>query len=114
MSHEELSGAPGLSNHPGETTAGESREATQTSPMAPKEIPTEEDIQRFADMLWAQDDPDVQQKFPGKYVAVHQRQILAVGDDLSAVYAEAEAKSGLSRSQIALAVIDDDASFLGI
>ena len=36
-----------------------------------------------------------QQRYPGKFVAVHQKQILAVGDSIPAVYAEAEAKSRL-------------------
>ncbi len=79
----------------------------------PKEIPNEEDLQRLADMDWALDDLEVQQQYGGKYVAVHKKQILAAGDDLLAVYAEAEEKTGLPRSSIALVPIDDIRSFLG-
>jgi Family of unknown function (DUF5678) len=113
MSHEELSGTPDLSNPVGVTTIGEPSAVAQTSLRNPKEIPNEEFLQCCADMDWALYDPEVQQRYAGKYVAVHKKQVLAVGDDLLAVYAEAEEKTGLPRSSIALVPIDDIRSFLG-
>jgi hypothetical protein len=112
MSHEELSNASAPTNHP-ETAAGEDHTSAGQAPLlVPKEIPSEEDRQRCADMYWALDDPEVQVRYAGKYVAVHQKQILAAGEDLLAVYAEAQEKSGLPRSRIAIAAIDDDQTFL--
>jgi hypothetical protein len=111
MNHEELGNVSAPTNHPA-TAAGEDHtSAGQAPPLVPKEIPSEEDRQRCADMYWALDDPEVQGRYAGKYVAVYQKQVLAAGVDLQAVYAEAQEKSGLPRGRIAIAAIDDDQAF---
>jgi Family of unknown function (DUF5678) len=76
-------------------------------PLGPPRIPTAEDLERSADYRWARDNLELRDLYPGQYVAVHQKKILAAGRDFLAVRAEAEAKSGLPRDKIVMADIDD-------
>ena len=58
-------------------------------------------------IIWAENNPELRDRYPGQWVAVHQKRILAVGEDFLAVQAEAEAKSGLPRNKIVIAEILD-------
>jgi hypothetical protein len=67
--------------------------------------PPEEVARQWDDLIWVRDDPGLQQRFPGKWVAVRDRQVLAVGDEREAVIAAGEKLSGLPHSKLVIAVI---------
>jgi hypothetical protein len=62
---------------------------------------------QWDDIIWVRDNPALQQRYPRKWVAVRNRQVLAVGNDWEAVVAEAEKVSNLRRSQIVIIMIPD-------
>jgi hypothetical protein len=66
---------------------------------------TEERVEVWRDMEWAIHDPEVQEKYPDEFVAVHRRQVVAHGHDLKTVIAEAERVTGLQRHQIAITTV---------
>lgn len=74
---------------------------------------TEEEMQAFDDHCWASDDPEIARVYEGKIIAVHKRQVIAVGDDWKAVIEEGEHVSGLPRNCFAVMSIPDTASFFG-
>jgi hypothetical protein len=75
-------------------------------PLGPPPI-TPEQIERDADYMWAIDNLELRDRYPGQWVAVPQKQVLAVGEDYLAVLTEAEAKSGLPKDKIVMAAIYD-------
>ncbi len=75
-------------------------------PLGPP-VPTPEELERATDYQWALDNLELREQYPGQWVAVHQKNILAVGRDFQAVEAEAEAKSGLPKDKIVMAEIYD-------
>ena len=73
---------------------------------------TGEELERFHDLLWARDDPEVAALYPDKIVAVHQRRVWAAGDDREAVRREAARNAGLPPEKFVLATIFGDKIFL--
>jgi hypothetical protein len=61
---------------------------------------------------WAEDDPEIQEKYADQVVAVRNRQIIAAGENLLEVLAEAERVTGLPRHRIAVATIYGPKHFL--
>jgi hypothetical protein len=74
---------------------------------------TDEEAQAFQDMQWAAYDPEVQERYPDKFIVVHNKQVLAAGDHLLTVLKEAEARSGLPRNHLALLWVDGPLTMLG-
>jgi hypothetical protein len=66
---------------------------------------TPEELERSEDYHWATTNLELLDRYPGQWVAVHKKKVLAVGTDIDAVIAEAEAKSGLPRNEIVIADI---------
>jgi hypothetical protein len=73
---------------------------------------TEEERERFREAEWAEADPEVQELYPDKYVAVYRRQIVAAGDDRLAVMREAARITGLPEGKVAITVIPGPGIFL--
>lgn len=80
-------------------------------PLGPP-ILTPAELERSEDYHWATANLELRDLYPGQWVAVHKKKILAVGPDIQAVYAEAEAKSGLPRDEIVIADIIDMTAWL--
>ncbi len=74
---------------------------------------TDEEAEVCRDMNWASDDPEIQQLYEGKIIAIHKRRVIAVGDDWKTVIEEAERVTGLPRRFFAVVLIPDTASFFG-
>lgn len=72
-------------------------------PESPYQL-SDEETERFADLLWAQNDPGVAASFPDKIVAVYDRQVRAWGDDTESVLRSAEEK-GFPRDKVTLTTI---------
>jgi hypothetical protein len=113
MSNEQLNGVPDKLPYPAALSEEEYRELmarleAEYVPDSPEEV-----ARQWEDVIWLRDDPNLQQRFPGKWVAVRDRQILAVGDDWQAVVVEAEQLSGLSRNKIVIAQVpsSDEGAF---
>lgn len=71
-------------------------------------IPTQlsdEMKERLREAEWAENDPEVQEMYPDKFVAVYRRQIIAAGDDRLEVMKEAERITGLPQGKIAVTLI---------
>jgi hypothetical protein len=66
---------------------------------------SDEEWERVLDAHWAESDPEVQEKYEDKIVAVRNRQIIAFGEDLFKVLEEAERITGLPRHRIAVTTI---------
>jgi hypothetical protein len=73
-------------------------------PNLPPKLSAEESEQ-LGDMIWAATDKHLQELYPDEFVAVYQRQVIAHGDDLAAVYNEAERITGRPRHKIAITTI---------
>lgn len=73
---------------------------------------TGEEMERFHDLLWAQDDPEVAALYPDKIVAVHRRKVWAAGDDWEVVRQEAAKNAGLPPESFVLTTIFGDQLFL--
>ena len=66
---------------------------------------TDEEIEVGLDMEWAYNDPETQERYPDKIVAVYRRKVVAVGEDWGKVRQEAERITGVPRNRIALVSI---------
>lgn len=73
---------------------------------------TDEEIELAEDARWAEDDPDIQEQYADQVVAVRNRQIIASGENLLEVLAEAERITGLPRHRIAVTTIYGPKHFL--
>ena len=73
-------------------------------PSIPAEL-TEEERQQADDLRWALFDPELQQRYPDKIVAVYHRKIVAVGEDWGKVLEEAERITGAPGNHIAVVAI---------
>src|SRR6266849_6056920 len=65
----------------------------------PKQL-NEEEREQFRDMAWAEQDPEVQRLYEDKWVAVYRRKVVASGDNLTEVLAEASRATGLPEGKI--------------
>jgi hypothetical protein len=74
---------------------------------------TEEEAEQFRDMAWAEQDPEVQRLYAYKWVAVYRRKVVAAGDDLGEVLAEASRVTGLPEGKIAVTSIPGIETFFG-
>lgn len=66
---------------------------------------SDEEIEVGLDMEWAYNDPETQQRYPDKIVAVYRRKVVAVGDDWGKVRQDAERITGVPRNRIAVVSI---------
>ena len=66
---------------------------------------TDEEIEVGLDMEWAYNDPETQERYPDKIVAVYRRKIVAVGEDWGKVLEEAERITGAPGNHIAVVAI---------
>lgn len=66
---------------------------------------TDEEIEVGLDMEWAYNDPETQERYPDKIVAVYHRKVVAVGEDWGKVRQEAERITGVPRNRIAVVSI---------
>jgi len=73
---------------------------------------TEEEIEVGRDMDWAENDPEVQEMYPDKYVAVYRRKVVAFGEEWGKVLEEAERVAGAPGKYIAVVAIQGAGSFL--
>ncbi|HWG41578.1 MAG TPA: DUF5678 domain-containing protein [Gemmataceae bacterium] len=74
---------------------------------------TDEEAEADRDMVWASQDPEIQELYEGKIIAIHKRRVIAVGDDWKTVLEEALRITGLPRRLFAVVSIPDTASFFG-
>jgi Family of unknown function (DUF5678) len=65
----------------------------------------EEETEQYWDIQWALFDPELQELYPDKLVAVFRRRVIAVGDDRIALLKEAERITGLPGNRIAIVSI---------
>jgi hypothetical protein len=65
---------------------------------------TDEELERFEDLIWAQNDPAVARDYPDKIVAVYQRNVIAAGDDAESVLRMAE-RNGVPPEKVTLTTI---------
>jgi hypothetical protein len=112
MSDEQTTAAPDGALLPGAMTEDEYRKFCEKSDSEPPPPPTEDDHQRARDMNWAEQDPEVQRLYEGKWVAVHNQTVLSAGGDFTTVRDEALRVSGLSQRQVAIVAILDSDTFL--
>ena len=61
-----------------------------------------EEVERGRDIDWAWHDPEVREKYPDQFIAVYHRQVIAHGDELFDVLAEAQRITGQPRHRIAV------------
>lgn len=80
-------------------------ELAETLPPARSGPPTEEEIEVSRDMEWAYNDPETQQRYPDKIVAVYRRKVVAVGEEWGKVCDEAARVTGVPHSHIAVVAI---------
>ncbi len=66
---------------------------------------TEEEIEVRRDMEWAYNDPETQQRYRDKIVAIYRRKVVAVGEEWGKVRDEAARVTGVHRNHIALVAI---------
>lgn len=66
---------------------------------------TEEEIEAMRDADWAHTDPEVQQRYPDKIVAVYRRKVVAVGEDWKTVRDEAMRVTGAPLGHIAVIAV---------
>lgn len=98
-----VTGFPDLPDEPGE-------HGFPTDLSAPL---TKEEVEACHDMNWAMFDPEIQELYEGKIIAIHKRRVIAVGEDWKTVIDEAIRVSGLPRNFFAVVSIPDTASFFG-
>jgi hypothetical protein len=67
--------------------------------------PTEDEREQCLDMDWAHNDPQVQELYPDKVVAVYRRKVVAVGDNPNTVLEEAERVTGRPQNKIAVVTV---------
>ena len=108
MSHQETNGVAKKALPPGALPEEEYRKLIERLAAEHTPEPTDELLQYWADFDWAENDPELKKHHAGTWLAIHKRQLLASGDDLEAVYLEAQEKTGLPRNQIAVLVIPTD------
>ena len=66
---------------------------------------TDEEWEQVLDARWAETDPEVQEQYEDKVVAVRHRRIIASGEEMLKVLEEAERITGLPRQRIAVTTI---------
>jgi hypothetical protein len=66
---------------------------------------TDEEIEVGLDMQWAYNDPETQERYPDKIVAVYRRKVVAVGEDWGKVLEEAERVTGVPGNHIAVVAV---------
>jgi hypothetical protein len=74
---------------------------------------SEEEAEQFRDMAWAEKDPEMQRLYEDKWIAVYRRKVVAAGDDLGEVLAEASRVTGLPEGKIAVTSIPGTEAFFG-
>jgi hypothetical protein len=67
-----------------------------------------EEQERFADLDWASQDPEVQTRYPGEIVVPFGRKIVAHGTCLQAVLQEAEKATGCKAEELPVVAVFDD------
>lgn len=67
--------------------------------------PTER--RQFDDIRWAEEDPDVQQRYRGQFVVPFDKKIVAHGHDLEAVLKEAARKTRVKIEELPVIGIDE-------
>jgi hypothetical protein len=80
----------------------------ETSEGFPADLPTQltaEEAEVGYDMEWAYNDPEVNELYPDKLVAIYHRKVVAVGDDWKTVLEEAERVTGAPGNLIAVVSI---------
>lgn len=77
-------------------------ELAETLPPEMFAPPTEEEIEMSRDMEWADNDPEIRQRYADKIVAVYRRKVVAVGEGWGEVMREAERVTGVPGKHIAV------------
>jgi Family of unknown function (DUF5678) len=108
MKDEQTSGVPHQPVVLDQSSAEEHRQMIERLEAEYPPVPAEELERYWDDVQWVRENLDLHERYPGKWLAVHTRRILAVGDDHHTVLAEAEKVSGLPRNTIAVTVIPTD------
>ncbi len=78
-----------------------SRDNAQVAPL------TAGERQQFADIEWAQQDPDVARQYRGEFVVPYMKRIVAHGQDIRAVLEQAAQKTGKTIEELPVIGIDD-------
>jgi hypothetical protein len=66
---------------------------------------TEEEVRELEEVEWANQDPDVRREYADQLVAVYGHKIIAHGEDMAEVLAEAQRITGLPKHKIPLTSI---------
>src|SRR5437879_3527403 len=107
MNHEEVKEVLDLSKCPGVLSAEEMQKLVERLEAEYTPELSEDEKRIWDDIRWAENNPEFQERYAGKWLAIYNREVLAVGDYVGDVHDEAERKSGLPRLEIAMALIDD-------
>ncbi len=86
-------------------TAGVPLPPNEVGESFPADLPpqlTGEEAEVCYDMEWAYNDPEVNELYPDKLVAVYRRKVVAVADDWKTVLDEAVRVTGAPRNHIAV------------
>ena len=78
-----------------------SRGSAQVAPL------TSDEHRQFADIEWAQQDPDVLRQYKGEFVVPYMKQVVAHGQDIRAVLEQAAQKTGKTIEELPVIGIDD-------
>ena len=90
-------------NEPPQATANHNGKWVQ-GPLTPQQL------QCFEDLDWARQSPEVHEH-PGKYVVVHKKRIIAVGDDCGALLKQAALQEQCPSWELAVEVVPPEEVF---